>query len=90
VTSAVAAHVPGATVLATGGHDWSRDRFSQGTWLSVPPPWFSGGTFDALREAEGRIVFAGSDIAGEGAGWIEGAVGSGVAVAEHLTASLRT
>ena len=90
VTSAVAAHVPSATVLSTGGHDWSGDRFSQGTWLSVPPTWFSDGTFDALRQPEGRIVFAGSDIAREGAGWIEGAVGSGVAAAEHLTGSLRT
>ncbi len=77
LAEAVRAHVPGAEVVWTGGHDWVTDPYSKGTWLSVPPTWFSDGTFDALREPEGRLLFAGSDIAAEGAGWIEGAVGSG-------------
>ena len=84
VAAAVRAHLPEATVATTAGHDWVGDRFSQGTWLSVPPTWFSDGTFDALAEPEGRLAFAGSDIATEGAGWIEGAVGSGVDAAAHL------
>lgn len=84
VEAAVRAHLPEATVTTTGGHDWVGDRFSQGTWLSVPPTWFSDGTFDALAVPEGRLAFAGSDIAAEGAGWIEGAVGSGVAAAAYL------
>jgi monoamine oxidase len=77
VAAAVRAHVPDAEVLRTAGHDWVTDPFSKGTWLSVPPTWFSDGTFERLREPEGRLLFAGSDVAGEGAGWIEGAVGSG-------------
>ncbi len=77
VASAVRAHVPDAEVVRTAGHDWVTDPFSKGTWLAVPPPWFSDGTFEQLREPEGRLLFAGSDVAGEGAGWIEGAVGSG-------------
>jgi monoamine oxidase len=84
VAAAVRAHLPEATVAATAGHDWVGDRFSRGTWLSVPPTWFSDGTFDALAVPEGRLAFAGSDIATEGAGWIEGAVGSGVAAAAHV------
>jgi monoamine oxidase len=88
VTSAVHAHLPEADVITTAGHDWVTDPYSKGTWLSVPPTWFSDGTFDALREPEGRVLFAGSDIAAEGAGWIEGAVGSGRAAAadaqQHL------
>jgi len=84
VIAAVNAHLPDATVITTDGHDWVNDRFSQGTGLSVPPTWFSDGTFDALAVPEGRIAFAGSDIAAEGAGWIEGAVGSGVAAAAYL------
>ena len=36
------------------------------------------------RLAEGRLAFAGSDIAPEGAGWIEGAVGSGIDAAAHV------
>jgi monoamine oxidase len=77
VADAVRAHLPEAEVVQTAGHDWVTDPFSKGTWLAVPPTWFSDGTFDRLREPEGRLLFAGSDIAGEGAGWIEGAVGSG-------------
>jgi monoamine oxidase len=77
VTAAIRAHIPDADVVQTAGHDWVTDPYSKGTWLAVPPTWFSDGTFEQLREPEGRLVFAGSDIAGEGAGWIEGAVGSG-------------
>jgi monoamine oxidase len=88
-SDAVRAHIPDAEVVWTGGHDWVTDPYAKGTWLSVPPTWFSDGTFDALREPEGRLLFAGSDIAAEGAGWIEGAVGSGreaAADAQHLLA----
>jgi monoamine oxidase len=89
VADAVHAHLPGVEVVTTAGHDWVNDPFSKGTWLSVPPTWFSDGTFDALREPEGRLLFAGSDIAAEGAGWIEGAVASGrhaAADAQHVLA----
>ena len=72
---------PRPTVVQTAGHDWVADPFAKGTWLAIPPGWFSDGTFDALAEPEGRLVFAGSDIATEGAGWIEGAVASGRAAA---------
>src|SRR6188472_81505 len=75
--AAVRAHVPDVEIVETGGHDWITDPYSKGTWLAVPPTWFSDGTFERLREPEGRLLFAGSDIASEGAGWIEGAVGSG-------------
>jgi monoamine oxidase len=84
VAAAVKAHLPEATVTTTGGYDWVSDRFSQGTWLSTPPTWFSDGTFEALAVPEGRLAFAGSDIAPEGAGWIEGAVGSGAGAAAHV------
>ncbi|HJX06897.1 MAG TPA: FAD-dependent oxidoreductase, partial [Actinomycetota bacterium] len=88
VTAAVRAHVPEADVVQTAGHDWVTDPFSKGTWLAVPPRWFSDGTFEQLREPEGRLLFAGSDIAGEGAGWIEGAVGSGREAAAAAAALL--
>jgi monoamine oxidase len=89
VAAAVNAHLPRATVVATDGHDWVGDPFSKGAWLAVPPTWFSDGTFEALREPEGRLAFAGSDIAAEGAGWIEGAISSGVAAAaDHARITL--
>ena len=88
VGAAVIAHLPEATVATTDGHDWVRDPFSKGTWLSVPPTWFSDGTFEALEDPEGRLAFAGSDIASEGAGWIEGAIGSGAQAARYLQDAL--
>jgi monoamine oxidase len=88
VAAAVHAHLPDATVVATGGHDWVADPFSKGTWLAIPPGWFGDGTFEQLETPEGRLSFAGSDIASEGAGWIEGAIGSGVAAAETVRALL--
>ena len=83
---AVNAHLPDATVVTTDGHDWVTDPYSKGTWLAVPPGWFSDGTFEALEAPEGRLAFAGSDIASEGAGWIEGAIGSGRAAAGRIDA----
>jgi len=90
MAAAVHAHLPEATVVATGGHDWVRDPFSKGTWLATPPGWFGDGTFEALEAPEGRLAFAGSDIASEGAGWIEGAIGSGRAAADRIAAQLVT
>jgi monoamine oxidase len=84
VAAAVNAHLPEATVVATDGHDWVSDPFSKGTWLAIPPGWFGDGTFDQLELPEGRLAFAGSDIASEGAGWIEGAIGSGIRAAATL------
>jgi monoamine oxidase len=84
LAAAVHAHLPDATVVTTGGHDWVRDPFSKGSWLATPPGWFGDGTFEALEAPEGRVAFAGSDIASEGAGWIEGAIGSGRAAAASL------
>jgi monoamine oxidase len=81
VAEAVTAYLPDAEVIATDGHDWVTDPFSKGTWLAIPTGWFADGTFEQLEQPEGGLVFAGSDIASEGAGWIEGAVGSGVKAA---------
>src|SRR5262249_41910558 len=57
VADGVRAHIPDAEVVQTSGHDWVADPYSRGTWLAVPPTWFSDGTFEQLRESEGRLVF---------------------------------
>ena len=82
VEAAVRAFVPDAEVLAFGGHDWNADPWSRGTWFAMPPAWSTDGTFDALEGPDGRLVFAGSDVSADGAGWIEGAVASGHAASE--------
>jgi monoamine oxidase len=83
VARAVNALLPRATVVSTDGHDWVSDPYSKGTWLATPPGWFSDGTFEALTSPEGRLAFAGSDIAPDGAGWIDGALGSGATAASY-------
>jgi monoamine oxidase len=90
LAAAVRAHLPEAEVVTATGHDWVSDPYSKGTWLATPPAWFSDGTFEALSAHEDRLGFAGSDIAAEGAGWIEGAVGSGIDAAAHVQRVLDT
>src|SRR5436190_23224599 len=88
VARAVNAHLPEATVVTSDGHDWVRDPFSKGTWLATPPGWFGDGTFEVLETPQGRLAFAGSDIASEGAGWDEGAIGIGIAGVERTNVRL--
>jgi monoamine oxidase len=81
---AVAAFHPDARVTIADGHDWVADPYSKGTWLADPPGWLGTGLLHELGAPEGRLAFAGSDIAEEGAGWIEGAIVSGTAAAERV------
>jgi len=76
VQEAFRVYLPDSEVLMSDGHDWVADPFSKGTWFGPPPGWETGDA-DAQIAPEGRLVFAGGDIASFGAGWIEGAVVSG-------------
>lgn len=88
VEAAVRAFVPDAEIVAHGGHDWSADPFARGAWCALPPGWLTDGTFDALELPDGRLAFAGGDIAPDGAGWIAGAIASGARAAQTVTAIL--
>ena len=83
VERAMQAYMPGARVLAADGHDWVTDTYSKSTWFAARPGWFADPP-SARASIEGRVAFAGSDIAAEGAGWIEGAVRSGSAAAADV------
>jgi monoamine oxidase len=88
VQRGVDAFVPGAEVVKIDGHDWSADPYAKGTWVAYRPGQLT--RFGrALREPEGRLVFAGSDFATKWAGWIEGAIASGTLAAEQASALLR-
>jgi len=76
VEAALARYAPGCRVLVSDGHDWIGDPWSKGTWWAPPPGW-AGIDRPALTTVRGSIAFAGSDIAAEGAGWIEGAIATG-------------
>lgn len=76
VQTALRAYLPESEVLTSDGHDWVADLFSKSTWFAPPPGWETGDA-GAQVAPEGRLAFAGGDIAVFGAGWIEGAVVSG-------------
>ena len=76
VEAALRVFAPETRVVAADSHDWINDPFSKGTWLTTPPGWSSGADTE-LAAPHGRLAFAGSDIAFEGSGYIEGAIISG-------------
>ena len=68
-------------------HDWAGDPWSRGC-LSHLPPGALTAAGPALRETVGRVHFAGSERATRWAGYMDGAVRSGEAVADALDALL--
>ncbi|MFN6548309.1 flavin monoamine oxidase family protein [Mycolicibacterium nivoides] len=84
VEAAFRRYVPEAGVLKVDGHDWLADPYSKGTWCAAPAGLLS--RYDSgLAAAEGRLVFAGSDIAHAFRGWMEGAVLTGASAATRLS-----
>jgi monoamine oxidase len=80
-------YVPEAGVLKVDGHDWLADPYAKGTWCSSPAGLLSKYA-SALEASEGRLAFAGSDIAHAFRGWMEGAVRTGATAASRLSAIL--
>ena len=69
--------IPGYEVVAADAHDWLADEFTRGTWAIHRPGWYEH-HHAAMREPEGRMILAGSDIANGWAGFIDGAIESGL------------
>jgi monoamine oxidase len=67
----------GVEILEIAGHDWYADEFSRGTWSVYRPGQLSGSLL-ALQAPHGRVVFAGSDVAGGWNGFLDGAIESGL------------
>jgi monoamine oxidase len=84
ITAAVREFIPDADVVATDAHDWNNDEFAQGTWMAYRPGQVMRYA-SALQQPEGRLAFAGSDLASGWAGWMEGAVESGHRAARHVS-----
>jgi monoamine oxidase len=69
--------MPGYEVLDATAHDWLADEFSRGTWAIHRPGWYT--THHAqMQRPEGRVLLAGSDLADGWAGFIDGAIESGI------------
>lgn len=87
VEAALRLYLPETRVLAVDGYDWLADPYSKGTWCAAPAGLLSRYA-SALEATEGRLTFAGSDIAHAFRGWMEGAVATGATAAARLRALL--
>lgn len=87
VAKAIEDMMPGARVEEVGGHDWVRDPFAQQTWATYSP-----GTLlrwvPELERREGRIAFAGSDIARGWVSYMDGAIETGLRASREIEAVL--
>jgi monoamine oxidase len=69
--------IPGYVAIAATAHDWLADEFSRGTWAIHKPGWFT--TYHAeMQRPEGAVLIAGSDFANGWAGFMDGAIESGL------------
>lgn len=80
--------VPGTEVTETLGYEWALDPYSLGTHCFFKPGQWSR-YLRALRQPEGRLYFAGGDIAAGWRGYIDGAIESGLLVAQSVRAAAR-
>ncbi len=80
--------LPGYEVLAATAHDWLADPYSRGTWAIHRPGWYEH-HHRAMQAPEGRLLFAGSDLADGWAGFIDGAIESGLRAGRWAAASAR-
>ena len=77
--------LPGYEVLDATAHDWLADEFSLGTWAIHRPGWYEH-HHAAMRRPEGNLILAGSDLANGWAGFIDGAIESGLQAGAWATA----
>ena len=72
--------IPGLDILEVIGHDWEGDAFSRGTWSMYRPGQLTR-SVPAARMPEGRLVFAGADLARGWTSMVDGAIESGLTAA---------
>ncbi|MCP3424694.1 FAD-dependent oxidoreductase [Rothia sp. AR01] len=75
-------------VLETTGHDWMSDELAQETWLIQRPGQFTR-YHAAQQRPEGRLHFASGDHANIWAGFIDGAIESGMRAAREIAGPVR-
>ena len=80
VREAFESAIPGLDILEALGHDWEGDPFSRGTWSMYRPGQLTR-SVPAARKPEGRLVFAGADLARGWTGMVDGAIESGLTAA---------
>ena len=87
VARAIEDLLPGARVEEIGGHDWVGDPFARETWATYGPgTWLRW--VPELERIEGRIAFAGSDIARGWGSYMDGAIETGLRAGREIEAVL--
>ena len=69
--------IPGYEVIAAHAHDWLADEFSRGTWAIHRPGWYTDYHAE-MQRLEDSVLLAGSDFANGWAGFMDGAIESGL------------
>ena len=87
VSQAFRAWLPDAKVVGATEHNWTRDQYSLGTWPMLKPGQLIRYARD-LYEQQPPIFFAGSDIAQGWAGFIDGAIETGLRSSRQVVAYL--
>jgi monoamine oxidase len=80
--------IPEIEVIESTGHDWVNDEFSRETWPMLKPNQLTT-YFEEWNTPENRVYLAGTTYAKGWAGFIDGAIESGLTVSrrvhKHLT-----
>jgi pseudooxynicotine oxidase len=79
--------LPGYEALAATAHDWLADEFSRGTWAIHRPGWYTNYHAE-MQRPEGPVLLAGSDLANGWAGFMDGAIESGLRAGAQALAAL--
>ena len=69
--------LPGYEALAATAHDWLADEFARGTWAIHRPGWYTH-YHSEMQRPEEAVILAGSDFANGWAGFMDGAIESGL------------
>jgi len=80
--------LPGYELIDATWHDWLADEYARGTWAIHRPGWYTRHHAE-IRRPEGRVLLAGSDVANGWAGFIDGAIESGLEAGAWAVLNLR-
>jgi monoamine oxidase len=69
--------LPGYEALAATAHNWLADEFARGTWAIHRPGWYTHHHAE-MQRPQGAVILAGSDLANGWAGFMDGAIESGL------------
>ncbi|WP_419690005.1 flavin monoamine oxidase family protein [Burkholderia theae] len=78
-----------AAPLDYADHDWTTDEWAHGGYAAHMPPGVMTSYGNSIRKPFGRIYWAGTETAMECAGYLEGALESGIRAASEVIRVLR-